>query len=404
MKNTIVLFALFMWFLVGTAQSFTETDTTFDVNGLTLQGTFTVPDGAGPFPFVIYLHGSGATDRNTTFTPTGSNGACLYPDLLNETSYLFRDLAYRLAEEGIGSFRYDKRTLTHGASLDPTLITIYDFVTDGVAGFQLTANHPSADPQRLYLIGHSQGSGLIPLIAEEVQAKGLISMGGNTTPIDTILARQTRDIAYQCNQDTALGNQQYDQILTAMSMVRDGSWNNSTPLLNAYEPFWKSWIDVTDSVIYNYQQADLPLLVLQGTDDFNVPPAEALPFNQLDPALTTIIEYDGLNHFFNDGDDPSTAQSVSDDIIDWIQPSTSSAGHLVGTHRIELNQYREGIEFTVPTVDELRLEIYDLNGRLVLTTAVNQRTLSVPTTHLKGMYAVRLMSKRYGIVQRILYF
>ena len=61
---------------------------------LRLPATLTVPDGDGPFPAVVLVHGSGPQDRDET---VGANAP-------------FRDLAAGLARRGIATLRYVKRT------------------------------------------------------------------------------------------------------------------------------------------------------------------------------------------------------------------------------------------------------------------------------------------------------
>ena len=62
-----------------------------------LNGLLTLPDGEGPFPAVVMVHGSGPSDmdeRVMKLTP-------------------FKDLAEGLAGHGIVSLRFDKRTYAH---------------------------------------------------------------------------------------------------------------------------------------------------------------------------------------------------------------------------------------------------------------------------------------------------
>ena len=65
-----------------------------------LPGLLTLPDGAGPFPAVLLIHGSGPQDRDEAVGPNRP----------------FRDLAVGLADLGVASLRYDKRTYTYGNS------------------------------------------------------------------------------------------------------------------------------------------------------------------------------------------------------------------------------------------------------------------------------------------------
>ena len=56
--------------------------------------TVVVPDGEGPFPAVVLVHGSGPHDRDESIGPNKP----------------FRDLAHGLTRDGIAVLRYEKRT------------------------------------------------------------------------------------------------------------------------------------------------------------------------------------------------------------------------------------------------------------------------------------------------------
>ena len=83
-------------------------DLTFRNGSVTLAGTLAEPDGRGPHPLVVMIHGSGPLDRDENMPGQALN--------------IFNALAAALAEAGYGAFRYDKRGcgastgdyLTHG--------------------------------------------------------------------------------------------------------------------------------------------------------------------------------------------------------------------------------------------------------------------------------------------------
>lgn len=80
-----------------------ESDFSFANGGVTLAGTITIPRGrTGPVPVAVIIAGSGPTDRN--------GNSHLGPGLVYRNNSLSQ-LAWRLAELGIASLRYDKRVL-----------------------------------------------------------------------------------------------------------------------------------------------------------------------------------------------------------------------------------------------------------------------------------------------------
>ena len=79
-----------------------ERDITVGADDFKLPGTLTLPVGKKKAPVVILVHGSGPQDRDETVGPNKP----------------FRDLAWGLAERGIATVRYDKRTKVYGPYLE----------------------------------------------------------------------------------------------------------------------------------------------------------------------------------------------------------------------------------------------------------------------------------------------
>ena len=134
--------------------------------GLGLGGTLTVPRGATkPVPVVVIIAGSGPTDRN------GNSVMGIRPNL-------YAQLAWRLAERGIASLRYDKRGLpgTQG-TFDITKMTLADFAADARAA----AESLSRDRRfsRVLFLGHSEGASLALIAAGQgAPVSGVVHVSG----------------------------------------------------------------------------------------------------------------------------------------------------------------------------------------------------------------------------------
>jgi len=99
-----------------------ESPYTIRSGDLGLAATLTVPRGArGAVPVALIIAGSGPTDRN------GNSVMGIRPNC-------YAQLAWRLAERGIATLRYDKRGLpgTQGM-FDITRMTVEDFAADARA-------------------------------------------------------------------------------------------------------------------------------------------------------------------------------------------------------------------------------------------------------------------------------
>ena len=119
------------------------------VDDIPMYGTLTVPDGAGPFPAVVMVAGSGPTDRewNTPLLP-GDNGSG-------------RLIALALADAGLASLRYDKRGsgphLAYNLPLMTGRISMEFHLDELVAAVAVLIAQDGVDATRLVGLGNSEG-------------------------------------------------------------------------------------------------------------------------------------------------------------------------------------------------------------------------------------------------------
>lgn len=154
---------------------FEEQPVSFDSNGTRLDGILTLPRGGQriPYPAVLFVHDSGAQDRDETLGPNRP----------------FFELARGLAVYGIASFRYDKRTLAAPQTVHPLRSTVQDEVLDdALAALELLRTKGAIDGHRLWILGHGLGGSLAPTIARaDGGVFGIIALAGSLRPIDAIL-------------------------------------------------------------------------------------------------------------------------------------------------------------------------------------------------------------------------
>ncbi len=149
--------------------SFSERTVTVGTGDWKLPGTLTVPRSQTPVPGVILIHGSGPEDRDETI-------------LGNKP---FKDLAEGLASQGIAVLRYEKRTKEYGAKMAQMRnLTVQDeTVEDAVAAVIWLRAQPGINPQRVFLLGHSLGGYLMPMmLAQAPEAAGGIVLAGTRDP------------------------------------------------------------------------------------------------------------------------------------------------------------------------------------------------------------------------------
>ncbi|MGD0956653.1 MAG: alpha/beta fold hydrolase [Candidatus Acidiferrales bacterium] len=269
------------------------------VNGnYELPGTLTMPKGGGRFPAVVLLQGSGPHDQDETIGPNKP----------------FEDLAWGLASRGIAVFRYTKRTQKYGAqsSDDPAKMTVEDeTMSDARAAIALVAKQPKIDSRRVFLAGHSLGAYLAPRIAaKDARIAGVVMLAANTRPIEQLLVDQMHLAVGAGGAPTPDEQKQLAAVEDAVKKIEspDLKPGESVTLLGGSIPA-SYWLDLR-----GYQptavakELKIPILILQGGRDFQVPPATN--FEEWKAALggqrnATLKLYPGLNHLFIAGTGPS---------------------------------------------------------------------------------------------------
>ncbi|MBL7836667.1 MAG: hypothetical protein JNM67_04060, partial [Bacteroidetes bacterium] len=246
--------------------------------GKQIYGTLQTPKDTGRFTTIIICPGSGANDRNGTLPMYGANVQCLYPALEGDTLRPYKQLAQKLVDSGFAVFRYDKIEYTYPSNLGT--VTFKKLWLPFESAIEFLKTRDEVDPTKFVLIGHSEGSSLIPYVAlRHPEVKGLISLAGARTPFDSILAFQLRDFARRCNGDTLSANAQSSQILQYYDLVRSGQLTGNSPALFGVSPdVWKQYLDVIDSVSFHYNSCFQKKLFIGLSNDLNVPIAELYRF------------------------------------------------------------------------------------------------------------------------------
>lgn len=287
-----------------------------------LPATLTMPEGQGPFPVVVLVHGSGQNDRDETIGPLKD----------------FRDLAVGLAAQNIAVLRYEKRTLEHNyaCALVPKF-TVYDeTIDDAVAAVNLLKTVKGIDVSRIYVLGHSQGGMCMPRILNAAAAgsiKGAIIMSGPTRPFLDIMPDQYK---YLISLGMAT-EQQYEAIKAQMDMIKDASFNPDHPPQGYMmeTPYW--WADIKNcNPAAEAAKQTTPLLILQGQRDYQVTAAQ--DFKGWQDALAsrdnvTFKLYPQLNHVYTEGEGAMSSPAeyaiqanipayVIDDISQWIKTTS----------------------------------------------------------------------------------
>ncbi len=148
---------------------------------ITIAGTLTLPPGEGKAPAALLISGSGALNRDL--------------ELAGHKPFLV--LADHLTRLGIAVLRVDDRGV--GGSTGNTLqSTSRDKAADVLAGVRFLRGHARIEPERVGLIGISEGGMVAPLAVNRVEPGTVaftVLLAGTAVPGGDVLRRQLRRIA-----------------------------------------------------------------------------------------------------------------------------------------------------------------------------------------------------------------
>ena len=305
---------------------FVESDIIVGTGEWQLPGTLTMPKGAGPFPGLVLVHGSGPNDRNESLGPNKP----------------FQDLAWGLATRGIAVLRYDKRSKVHGAKilanpkLEATMTVKDETIDDALAAAALLQKTAKVDGSRVYILGHSLGGFLMPRMAKaaaSLDVAGFISMAGLTRPLDDTILRQM-DYLYglaggAVSEEDKKKLQDIKDAVAKVKALTNADKSSTAKLLGAMPAYWLD--------IYGYDPPGMaktvvkPMFILQGGRDYQVTTED---FENWKRALggrknVEFHLYPKLNHLFYEGEGiltpleyvqkhGSVAPYVIEDIAAWI--------------------------------------------------------------------------------------
>lgn len=271
--------------LAGCGESATETEGSFagseeveiPTDDLNLVGTLRTPDGDGPFPGVVIVHGSGPLSREGEVQ--GQLGLTF-----SKRVPIYKELAESLVEQGYAVLTWDKRTCGpfNGCAdnayptpaNDPTFEVLRD---DAAAAVDVIAGRD--DISDVVLIGHSKGgtvgAGLLEQ-GNDIDALVLLASPAPDVP-DTLdfQAGQLADLVAEAGQQGSAVQGAIQELQDLAAEVREiGEGRvDGPPLAGASRAFWASYIHASRAAPNQVADSDVPVLALGGELDWNVPPA-----------------------------------------------------------------------------------------------------------------------------------
>ena len=312
-----------------------------------LYGTLTLPNKEGQFPAVVLISGSGPQNRDE--------------ELMGHKPFLV--ISDYLTKNGIAVLRYDDRGTAKSKGIFSTS-TSFDFSNDAEATFNYLLTRKEIIPNKIGLVGHSEGGLIAPMIAARNKNVGfIVLLAGTGLTGDQIMLLQQELIA-RANGSTEVDIQKTKTVNKAVFDIvrKNENQNNLNAELTAYlknelekdtalaklvntsvDEYIKSTLKQITSPWFQYflkydpqtalTKVTCPVLAINGEKDLQVPPKEDLA--AIKKALKkgghknfVTKELPGLNHLFQEcktgspeeyGDIEQTFSPVAlQEILQWI--------------------------------------------------------------------------------------
>lgn len=304
-------------YTVAIPENVQEIDLALNAQGeYPLRAVLTLPKDAVNVPCVVLVHDAGAYDLNSAL------GGCTP----------FADIAHGLAQQGIASLRYDKRTYSYGYDMEEkevqAMTVQQEVIEDALSAVTAAAEAENVDAQRIYVAGHGLGGMLAPRIA--VQSKGavagIVSMNGT--------ARGYLDVVYDQNLATTSDAERKNAVKKEYKKVEKlDEMKDSATLFGLPVPYLKDLY--ANPVEEQLAQLNIPVLVMHGKNDFQYTLSD---FKSWQTALdgyagaSELVLLDNLNHLFVNNEslkrrataaeylsEQKVAQEFVDCLAEWVK-------------------------------------------------------------------------------------
>lgn len=274
MKYIAIFFMIFGFQVIfGQEQAFTERNLSIDKF---TDGTLTLPADSTGIPLVIFIQGSGPTNRDGNQPMMKNDG--------------IKKISHELAKEGIASFRFDKRIFKmEKLRIREQDLKFEDFSEDVkniIEHFKQGGNF-----SKTIIAGHSEGSLIGILAAMESTPKGFISLAGAGKPIDEIIVEQLSKQSATLSENA---REAFEEIRTR------GNTDNYSPYLESIfrpsvQPYMASWMKYRPAD--ELAKLDIPVLIVNGSFDLQVDVEDAELLKEAKPDAELVI-LEGMNHIF----------------------------------------------------------------------------------------------------------
>jgi dipeptidyl aminopeptidase/acylaminoacyl peptidase len=262
--------------------SFEYEEVEFDNGDLHLAGMIFVPEGEGPFPVAVIIHGSGSSRRNSKW---------------------YLSVTRHLQDNGVAVLLPDKRGCENSEG-SWVGADFHDLAGDTLAAVEFVRTRDEFADSKIGLIGMSQGGWIAPVAAaggEDIAF--VVSMSGSTVTTDQqLLHEEIHNISEFTWPFIA-------RLLAPVTTKRIQQMDHFRPL-SGFDPipFW--------------QKVEAPIFFAFGEHDANVPVDASIEVLRANPVAARIEVYPDGGHAIRGRETNAISREFLDDLARFIHTST----------------------------------------------------------------------------------
>ncbi|RKX77779.1 MAG: alpha/beta hydrolase [Spirochaetes bacterium] len=245
-------------------------------------------------PAILFIGGSGEVDRNENHRKVKINTFKLLAEVINDA--------------GLAVLRYDKRGV--GESEGNYLETgFWDFVFDAEKVLTFLKSYHGINPDKIYILGHSEGAILAAVVNQKNPVHGLILISGVAESLRQTIKRQSEMALWELSNTGGLKGFLFRVLnLKEKAQKRIEKLHNKILDSNAavmrvgFKKINAKWM--REHFLYNVEEAlkcvTCPTLVIAGDKDIQTPPEQAKTIAELVKGKVQWHIIEDMNHILRE--------------------------------------------------------------------------------------------------------
>lgn len=281
-------------------QNLRELEVEIHNGDIRLAGTLTLPDGDGPWPVVLCLHGSGPLDRNENL------GRVQRLDVFNT-------IAADLAPRGVATLRFDKRGCGKSSG-DYHAAGHSDMMADAAACLRFL--EADARFSARFALGHSAGTVMAAQLSLAHEIAGLVLLNPFVEPLEETLIRQAEHVEAMVAARRGLGGALTRLLMGIFGSPREGQRKVLAKLKTTNTPVIREGLQKLPAKWFRemlaldtaaiYAKVRTPALIIGGGKDLQCNPADVARIAETMGELATPVLIDDLTHILRRDAEPAS--------------------------------------------------------------------------------------------------